>query len=131
MSARLALAATAVVAAFAALALLLIPAPGSNAPHAPLTPAAPAAHVTHAGGTAVSSTITDRTFLTALAPDTDLDPATADRLTQTASLVCEGMTANVPLTVIESTLAARQSFTPAEAHRFVEVAATVRCYPRA
>jgi hypothetical protein len=128
MSARLVLAASAVVAASAALALLLIPAPGSNAPHAPLTPAA---HVTHAGGTAVSSTIADRTFLTALAPDADLDPATADRLTQTASLVCEGMTANVPLTVIESTLAARQSFTPAEAHRFVEVAATVRCYPRA
>jgi hypothetical protein len=122
MSARLALAATAVVAA-----LLLIPAPGSNAPRPVITPAA---HVTHAGGTAVSSTIADRTFLTALAPDADLDPATADRLAQTASLVCEGMTANVPLTVIESTLVARQSFTPAEAHRFVEVAATVRCYPR-
>jgi hypothetical protein len=127
MSARLVLAASAVVAAFAALALLLIPAPGSNAPRPAITPAA---HVAHAGGTAVSSTIADRTFLTALAPDADLDPATADRLAQTASLVCEGMTANVPLTVIESTLAARQAFTPAEAHRFVEVAATVRCYPR-
>lgn len=128
MSARLATAlALITVAGFAVIAALLLPDPGTRA----TTPVAvsEAAHEAHTGGTAVSATLDAAAFVAALAPGADLPADRVAELSLAADRTCEGLTAQVPVTVIEQTLTATEQLTVEEAHRFVEVAATVRCAP--
>jgi hypothetical protein len=127
MSPRLLLALTTIALGFAAIAALLMPNPGTRTS----TPAAvsEAAHEAHAGGTAVSTTLDDTRLAAALAPATEIPADRAAELSLAADRICEGLTAEVPVTTIEQTLVAQESLTADEAHRLVEVAATVRCSP--
>lgn len=70
-------------------------------------------------------------FLAALAPSTDLSPEQAADLLAAADLVCEGVTAEVPVMVMADTLAADLGLTDEEARHLVNTAATVYCTPTA
>lgn len=107
----------AVLAGFVVLAGLLMPAPAAEAAQAP-----PAAAVQ------VQTPVTaEDAFLAALlGPGTGI-PANADALLIAADLVCEGITAEVPVMVMADGTAADLSLTDEEARHFVNTAAVTWC----
>lgn len=115
---RLAAALLLVAAAIAAIGALLMPNPTADS-----TASRPAARTVHA---AVNP---DSAFLTALDPGADLPPARAAALTEAGQLVCEGFTADVPVSVMTRTLMDRYALTGEEAMRLVNTAGVILCYP--
>lgn len=57
----------------------------------------------------------------------DYDPATAAAILTAADQVCEGFTAEVPLTTMEQTVTEASGLPPATAHVFVAVALRLHC----
>lgn len=107
----------ALLLAGAALAALLMPTPPAHADTRP-----PA--VVNLNASLGSTANVGDPLLTAAAPGAELSPAQAAEVHATADRICEGLTAGVPVTTMETAVAADTGLPLPQAHAFVAAALT-------